>query len=61
MKDKLRHKGEEHLRYKQEKWKKKVDFNILNDGSENVNLVQLMDTLENLNHAIIISGYWIFD
>ena len=61
MKDKLRHKGEEHLRYKHEKWKKKVDFDILNDGSENVNLVQLMDTLENLNHAIIISGYWIFD
>ena len=38
----------------------KADFNILNDTSENVILVQLMDALGNVNHAISIVGYCIF-
>ena len=57
----LRHIGEQHLRYNLKKWKKKGDFDILNDISENITLVQLMDTLGNLNHPINIVGYWIFD
>ena len=40
---------------------KKGCFQYKNDISENVTLVQLTDTLENLNHAINIVGYWIFD
>ena len=40
---------------------KNNDFDILNDISEDVTLVQLMDSLRNLNHAISIVGYWIFD
>ena len=57
----MRHKGEQHLRYNLKKCKNKGDFDILNDISEKVTLVQLMDTLGNMNHAIIIKGYWIFD
>ena len=34
---------------------------LLNDISEDVTLVQLMDSLVNMNHAISILGYWIFD
>ena len=33
----------------------------MEDISENVTLVQLMDSLENVNHAISVVGYWIFD
>ena len=41
-------------------WKKNYAFDILNDISENVTLVQLMGSLGNVNHAISIVGYWIF-
>ena len=43
------------------KYKKKGIYKILEDISENVTLVQLMDSLRNLNHAISVVGYWIFD
>ena len=33
----------------------------MEDISENGTLVQLVDSLENLNHAISAIGYWIFD
>ena len=36
-------------------------FDILNDIGENVTLVQLMDSLRNMNNAISIVGHWIFD
>ena len=36
-------------------------FDILNDISEDVTLVHSMESLGNVNHAIIIAGYWIFD
>ena len=42
-------------------WQKYDAFDILNNVSEYVNLVQLMDSLGNLNHAISIVGYWISD
>ena len=61
MRDKLCHKGEHHRIYNLNKWKKKGVFDILNEISENVTLVQLMDNLVNVNHAISIVGYWIFD
>ena len=61
MKNKLCHKDEQHPRYNMKKWKKKGYFDILNDISENITLVKLMDTLGNFNHAISIVGYFIFD
>ena len=37
------------------------DFYILNDISEDLTLVQLVDSLGNMNNAISVVGYWIFD
>ena len=37
------------------------DFDILNYIGEDVTLVQLMVSLGNVNNAISILGYWIFD
>ena len=34
---------------------------IITDISEHVTLVQLMDYLGNVNHAISVLGYWIFN
>ena len=42
-------------------WHKDDAFDIINNISEYVNLMQLMNSLGNVNHAIIIVGYWIFD
>ena len=39
----------------------KVFYDILTDISEHVILVQLMDFLGNVNHAISAVVYWIFD
>ena len=36
-------------------------FDISTDISEHVTLVQLMDSIVNVNHAISVVGYWIFD
>ena len=36
-------------------------FKILTKLSEHINLLQFMDSLGNVNHAISVVGYWIFD
>ena len=54
-------KGKQNLIYNLTIRKKNDAFDILNEISENVTLVQLMETLGNVNHAISIVGYWIFD
>ena len=36
-------------------------FDILNNISENVTPVQLIDSLGNMNHVIGVVGWWIFD
>ena len=54
-------KVEQNLRYNLTIWSKNDAFDILNDISENVTLVQLMDSLGNVNHANIIVGHCIFD
>ena len=54
-------KGESRVHYKLIKYKKKGDHNILEDISANVTLVQLMDSLGNVNRAISVVGNWIFD
>ena len=54
-------KGEYNLRNNLKVWQKNDAFGILNKVSEYVTLVHLMGSLGNLNHAISIVGYWIFD
>ena len=54
-------KGEQNLRYNLAIRKKNDAFDILNDISENVTLVHLMESIGNLNHDISVLGYWIFD
>ena len=56
-----RNKGEARVHYKLIKYKKKGDYKILEDISANVTLVQLMDSLGNVNHDISVVGDWIFD
>ena len=43
------------------KYKSKGSCDILKYINENINLVQLMDSLGNVNHSISVVGYWIFD
>ena len=59
--DQARKFGEQHLRYKLEQWKKTGTFYILNNISEYVTLAQLLDSLDNVNHAVSAVGKWIFD
>ena len=60
-KNRIKIKGEENLQYNLTIWKKNYAFDILNEISEDVTLVQLMGSLGNLNHDISILGHWIFD
>ena len=53
--------SEQNLRYNLTIWNKNDVFDIPNDISENVTLIQLMVSLGNVNHDIIIVGHWIFD
>ena len=43
------------------KYKKMGEYKILKHISENVTLVQLMDSIGNMNHAISVVGNCIFD
>ena len=52
--------GKQCHHYKINKWIRQVSFEIINDIIKIVTLVQLMDTVVNVNHAVIIVGYWIF-
>ena len=49
------------MHYNLIKYKKKVLYKILEDISKHVTLVQFMDSLVNVNHAINVVGNWIFD
>ena len=42
-------------------FKQKGYFNIFKYTSEHVTLVPLMDSIGNVNNAISVVGYWIFD
>ena len=43
------------------KYKQKGSYDILENISGNVNLVQLMDSLGDVNHAISVVGYWVLE
>ena len=60
-KEKLLKIGKENLIYNLKKWVQKDIFDIISDVNKNVTLVQLMNTLVNVNHAISIVGCCIFD
>ena len=61
MLNRKRNKGEARVHYKLIKYKKIGNYKILEDINANVTLVQLMDSLGNVNHAISVVGSWIFD
>ena len=61
MQSKKRNKGKTRVHYSLMKYKKKGEYDILENISENVTLVQLMDSLGNVNLAISVVGSWIFD
>ena len=61
MKNRRKIKCEQTLHYNLTIWKKNNDFGILNDISEDVTLVQLINSLGNVNNVISVVGYWIFD
>ena len=42
------------------KWKKE-QFDILHDISENFTLVQLLGSVGNVNNAVSIFEYWVFE
>ena len=52
----MRNKGENKVHYNLIKYKKKILYKILEDTSEHVTLVQLMDSLINVNRAISVVG-----
>ena len=54
-------KGEPKVHYGLMKYKQTGSYKILKYIIENVTLVQLMDSLGNVNSAISVVGYWIFD
>ena len=56
-----RNKGEARVNSQLMKYKKMVDCKVLEDISGNVTLVQLMDSLGNVNHTISVVGSCIFD
>ena len=57
MNNKLRHIGEQHLRFNMNKCKNKGAFGMLSDISEDIALGQLLDTSGNMSPAINILGY----
>ena len=56
-----RNKGEVRVHYQLIKYKNKGECKILEDIGANFTLVQLVDSLVNVNHAISVFGNWIFD
>ena len=50
-------KGKPKVHYSLIKYKNRGSYDILTDISEHVTLVQLMDYLGNVNHAISVVGY----
>ena len=61
LKNEKRIQNEPRVYYSLIKYKQKGSYDIMENISENVTLAQLMDSIGNVNHAIIVVGYWIFD
>ena len=61
MSDELGNFRGKHINYNKGQWKKTGTFNILNNISEPVTLVQLMDSDGGVYDAVNVFGKWIFD
>ena len=61
LKNQKRDKGEQVLYYKLNSYKHKAYFDKPNNIREHVTLVKLMKYIGNVNYAISVIGYWIFD
>ena len=61
LKNKNKNKGEPKVHYILMKYKKKESYDTMSDMSENFTLFQFMNYLGDVNHAISVVGYWIFD
>ena len=61
MSNRRRIKGEQKIQYNLTIWRGNDSFDTLNEISEIFTLVQLMEALGNVKHAISIVGHWIFD
>ena len=59
--DHVINKGQQQCRYKVVQWNNRGTFDILNDISDHMTLVKLIDTAINVNHAVSIIGCWIYD
>ena len=57
----MRNPGDQRLHYNIIKWINQGSLEILHNISENVTLVQFMDTIDNVNHVVSRFGYWIFE
>ena len=60
MTDNVRNKFYEHRRYEVKKRKRRNDFDIINDMSEYVTLIQLIENLVNVSYAVTIHFVWNF-
>ena len=54
---KEKNKVDQRLHYNIDKWKVKSSFDFINGISENITLVQLVGTVGNINHAVIIVDF----
>ena len=61
MLEKVRKFGEQHIRYKLDQWKQTGMFDILNNISGHVILVQLIYSLGNFNHVFSVIVAWLFN
>ena len=61
MKNQVSNPGDKHLHYNIKKLKNQGSCDIIHDISDNFTLVQLMDTVVNVNYVVSIVGYCIFD
>ena len=61
LENKRRNVGEVRVHYNLIKYKKMGEYKILVNISAKFTLVQLMDSLGNVNHAISVVHNWIFD
>ena len=56
----VKNKAEKRRCYNVVRREKRGEFDILNDISDHMTLVQLIDTAGNINHVTSITVYWIF-
>ena len=61
MSDELGNFRGKHINYNKGQWNKTGTFNILNNISEHVTLVQFMGSVCNVNHAVGVLLKWIID